>query len=57
MIAAGRKRAWWIGLAIVAGLLVYAYGFAETEVNLDQIRSETRRVGLVRILRALARPN
>jgi phosphonate ABC transporter permease subunit PhnE len=45
-----------MGLAVVAGLLVYAYGFAETEVNLEEIRSETRRVGLVRILRALARP-
>ena len=53
---AGRKRAWWVGLAVVAGLLVYAYGFAETEVDLDEIQSETRRVGLVRILRALARP-
>ncbi len=52
----GRKRRWWIGLAVVAGLLIYAYGFAETEVNLAQIRSETRREGLVRILRALARP-
>ena len=53
---AGRKRTWWVGLAFVAGLIVFAYGFGETEVNLDQIRSETRRVGLVRILRALARP-
>jgi phosphonate ABC transporter permease subunit PhnE len=53
---AGRKRAWWVGLAVVAGLIVFAYGFAETEVNLDQIRSETRREGLVRILRSLARP-
>jgi phosphonate ABC transporter permease subunit PhnE len=53
---AGRKRAWWVGLAVVAGLIVFAYGFAETEVNLDQIRSEPRREGLVRILRSLARP-
>ena len=53
---AGRKRAWWVGLAVVAGLMVFAYGFAETEVNLDQIRSEPRREGLVRILRSLARP-
>jgi phosphonate ABC transporter permease subunit PhnE len=52
----GGKRSWWIGLAIVAGLIVFAYGFAETEVNLDQIRSEPRREGLVRILRSLARP-
>jgi phosphonate ABC transporter permease subunit PhnE len=52
----GRKRTWWIGLAVIAGLIVYAYGFAETEVNLEEIRSETRREGLVRILRSLARP-
>ena len=52
----GGKRAWWMGLAIVAGLFVFAYGFAETEINLDQIRSEPRREGLVRILRSLARP-
>jgi hypothetical protein len=52
----GGKRTWWIGLAVVAGLIVFAYGFAETEVNLDQIRSEPRREGLVRILRSLARP-
>jgi phosphonate ABC transporter permease subunit PhnE len=52
----GGKRTWWIGLAIVAGLIVFAYGFSATEVNLDQIRSEPRREGLVRILRSLARP-
>ena len=52
----GGKRTWWIGLAIVAAFVVFAYGFAETEVNLDQIRSEPRREGLVRILRSLARP-
>jgi hypothetical protein len=52
----GGKRTWWIGLAIAAVLIVFAYGFAATEVNLDQIRSEPRRVGLVRILRSLARP-
>lgn len=52
----GGKRTWWIGLAIAAAFIVFAYGFAETEVNLDQIRSEPRREGLVRILRSLARP-
>ncbi|MGH8928005.1 MAG: hypothetical protein ACRDWH_06620, partial [Acidimicrobiia bacterium] len=52
----GRRRAWLVALAVLAGLMVYAYGFEKTQVNLDQIRSETRREGLVRILRALARP-
>jgi phosphonate ABC transporter permease subunit PhnE len=37
-------------------VLVYAYGFSATEVNLDQIRDETRRDRLENILRALARP-
>ncbi|MGQ0848872.1 MAG: ABC transporter permease subunit [Actinomycetota bacterium] len=51
-----RRRPFWIALGLLAGLLVYAYGFSVTDVNLDQIRSETRRQGLVRIMRALARP-
>ncbi|HSL25023.1 MAG TPA: hypothetical protein VLA54_01990, partial [Acidimicrobiia bacterium] len=53
----GGRRSWWLALALLAGLFIYAYGFEATQVNLDQIRSETRRVGLVRILRALASPD
>lgn len=52
----GGRRSLWVTLAVLAGLVIYAYGFSATEVNLDEIRDETRRVGLVRILRALARP-
>ena len=52
----GSKRPSWLWPAVILGLVIYAYGFWVTEVNLDQIRDETRREGLVRILRALARP-
>ncbi len=37
-------------------MIIFAYGFGVTRVNLDQIRDESRRDNLVRILRALARP-
>jgi phosphonate ABC transporter permease subunit PhnE len=50
------KRPPWVWPAVILGIVIYAYGFWVTEVNLDQIRDETRREGLVRILRALARP-
>ena len=54
------KRRWrrilFITLAIAFAVLVYAYGFEKTDVDLDEIQSETRQTQLVRILRALARP-
>lgn len=46
-----------LGLAILFGLVVYAYGFQVTKVNLEETRSEHRQEQLFRILRALARPN
>lgn len=51
------RGSFWMAAGIVAGLLVYAYGFAETEVNLDRIRAEDRQERLVNIMRALARPD
>lgn len=45
-----------LGLAILAGLLVYAYGFEITQVDLEDLRSERRQESLVRVMRALARP-
>ena len=45
-----------LGLAILAGLLVYAYGFQITKVDLEDLRSERRQESLVRVMRALARP-
>ena len=53
----GFKRTILFILAILAGVIVYAYGFETTEVNLDEIKSETRQTQLVRVLRALARPD
>lgn len=46
-----------LGLAILIGLVIYAYGFQVTKVNLEETRSEHRQAQLFRILRALARPN
>jgi len=42
---------------VLAGLVVYAYGFQVTQVNLEATRSPRRQEQLVRILRALARPD
>ncbi len=53
----GFKRTVLLILAMVFGVIVYAYGFAVTDVNLDEIKSETRQTQLVRVLRALARPD
>jgi phosphonate ABC transporter permease subunit PhnE len=46
-----------LGLAVFAGLMVYAYGFQVTKVNLEETRSERRQTQLIRILRALAHPD
>ena len=45
-----------IGLAVLFGLIVYAYGFQITKVDLEDLRSERRQESLVRVMRALARP-
>ena len=44
-------------LGMIVGVLVYAYGFEKTDVNLDEIQSESRQENLVRVLRALANPD
>ncbi len=44
------------GLAVLAGLLVYAYGFQITKVDLEDLRSERRQESLTRVMRALANP-
>jgi len=45
-----------LGLAVLFGLLVYAYGFQITKVDLEDLRSERRQESMVRVLRALAKP-
>jgi phosphonate ABC transporter permease subunit PhnE len=44
-------------LGIFAVLVVYAFAFEKTDVDLEEIESETRRTQLTRIIRGLARPN
>lgn len=45
-----------LGLAVLIGLFVFAYGFQITKVDLEDLRSERRQESLVRVMRALARP-
>jgi phosphonate ABC transporter permease subunit PhnE len=44
------------GLAILLVLVVYAYGFEITKIDLEELRSEQRQLSITRVLRALARP-
>ena len=53
----GFLRSIGIGLTILFVLVIYAYGFQVTKVNLEETKSERRQEQLFRILRALARPN
>jgi phosphonate ABC transporter permease subunit PhnE len=46
-----------LGVAVVVGLVIYAYGFQVTKVNFSETRSEKRLAVLSRILRALAHPD
>jgi len=46
-----------IGLAIIAGFVIYAYGFQITKVDLEDLRSERRQESLARVMRALAKPD
>jgi phosphonate ABC transporter permease subunit PhnE len=50
-------RSFLLGLAIFLALIIYAYGFEVTKVNLDETRDPRRQSQLTRILRALARPD
>jgi phosphonate ABC transporter permease subunit PhnE len=45
-----------LGLAVLAVLFVFAYGFQITQVDLEDLRSERRQESLVRVMRALSRP-
>jgi len=46
-----------IGLAVLLGLFVYAYGFDVTKVTLEELRSERRQQSLTRVTRTLAQPD
>lgn len=44
-------------LAILVAVVIYAYGFEVTQVNLEELGSPTRQQSLARIIRALAQPD
>lgn len=45
-----------VGLISLLVMIVFAYGFQITQVNLEELRSEKRQESLVRVTRALAKP-
>ncbi|GAB4543521.1 MAG: hypothetical protein Fur002_15720 [Anaerolineales bacterium] len=45
------------GLAVIAALVIYAYGFQVTKVSLEETSDPIRQERFVRILRALAKPD
>jgi phosphonate ABC transporter permease subunit PhnE len=49
-------RSFIAGLAVVAAIIVLAYGFQVTKVNFKETQSEQRLTQLTRIIRALAHP-
>ena len=51
------RRSLLLGLAIVVGIVILAYGFTVTQVDLTELGSATRQESLARIMRALARPD
>ena len=53
-----RKRSWLkIAIIVAVGLIVYAFGFEKTDVDLTEVRDEQRQLQLFRIVRALAHPD
>jgi len=50
------RRSLFLAVVIIVGVVIYAFGYEVTDVNLDEIRSETRRTQLIRVIRDLARP-
>ena len=51
------KRSLSVGLAVLAVIIVFAYGFQVTDVNFETTRDETRLTQLTRVLRALVKPD
>jgi phosphonate ABC transporter permease subunit PhnE len=46
-----------VGLIALAIFIVYAYGFEITKINLQELQSSQRQESLIRVTRALARPD
>lgn len=51
------RRTLWIIFAIVAGFVIYAYGFQVVEVNLDRIGDPVRQERFTNVIRALGSPD
>lgn len=45
------------GLLVLIILIIFAYGFEITDIDLEQLRSEQRQTSLQRVVRALAQPD
>ena len=45
------------GLLVLLILIIFAYGFEITDIDLEQLRSEQRQNSLLRVVRALAQPD
>jgi phosphonate ABC transporter permease subunit PhnE len=54
---ASLRRSLSLGLFIILGVITYAYGFQVTKVNLEETKSPRRQEQLLRIIRALAKPD
>jgi phosphonate ABC transporter permease subunit PhnE len=46
-----------VGLIALLSMVIFAYGFQITKVNLEELRSEKRQESLTRVMRALAKPD
>ncbi len=46
-----------VGLVVILALVIYAYGFDVTKVNLEELRSQRRQESLTRVTRTLAQPD
>ena len=51
------RRTLWILFAVVAGFVVYAYGFQVVDVNLDRIGDPIRQERISNVIRALGSPD
>jgi phosphonate ABC transporter permease subunit PhnE len=50
-------RSFGLAASIIIGIIIYAYGFQVTKVNLEETKSPRRQEQLLRIIRALAKPD
>lgn len=52
-----RRRSVWLAIAIIAGFVVYAYGFQVVDVNLNRIGDPVRQGRFTNVIRALGSPD